>query len=319
MENEIIDLIKEVFEKYKINIPVDYGDIYLPAEMPEHIRWKPKNENEINDPTLNNKIRIYFESNIKLRNYDFSRLFHYLKYEYAIKILENNKIQLSSLSYLWKNDPLEYSEFFRRIGMDNISGIEKIKDNIFVFCLSDNIRNEEAWKLYGNNESGIAIGFKFKWFSNKEEHEILYLLKDVYYYRNCDFDFYIELQNKLFKKFKRKFLLEGLSTFSKFYKREKYSWEREIRLCFDYDLNEFMCNNASKKGIVWPNECNLKNYFNKEFDIESNRHFISVPLKNDLFELEINEIICGKKVSDEQMTHLKTLANNSSINIWRRI
>jgi hypothetical protein len=110
----------------------------------------------------------------------------------------------------------------------------------------------------------------------------------------------------------------GVSTLSKFYKRAKYKWEREVRLCFDYQENEDFKEVFIKGNLAFPDEINLEKYFTKHHDTTNDRHFIKVPFENNrLFTLKVSEIICGKNITDTQVNQLKAQADNDTI-IWRR-
>ncbi len=324
MKQSIVDLINEVLRKYNINIIVDYDDIYIDPKQTNYIFWSTDRIQKGNNIELisKDKIKIFLDNKSLSRVHDYSIMYHMLKFDYAVSVIQNKEIQLSSLSYLWDNDPLEYSEFFRRTGMYNLLNndeIEKIKEKVFIFCFSDSCRNEDAWKLYGNNETGIALGFNFTKFSDNPVQEELYFLKDITYDFGYDFDFIIEMQEKLYSKFQRRLVFEGASTFGKFYKRGKYSFEREIRLCFDYQSNIDYKDIYRQFGLTMPKEKDLENYFKIEYDKQSNRYFIKVPLNNDLFDLELTEVICGKNVDSTKFSQLESLTKNTPIKLWKRI
>jgi hypothetical protein len=323
MKDEIIELMNDIFRKYMIDITLDSTDIDIGNQNTDYIYFSTDREKRGNEIILTSrdKIKQLLDNKSKSRIGDNSVMYHLLRFEHAVKIFETKEIQLSALSYLWENDPLEYSEFFRRTGLYHFlhnDEIFKIKDNVFVFCFSDSCRNEESWKLYGQNETGVALGFTFNNFSDNPIHEDLYLLKDVTYDNGYDFDFIIELQERLYCKYRKRLYFEGVSTFGKFYKRKKFDFEREIRLCIDFQTNRDYKEIYEQLGLHMPTEKDLDHYFKVEYNEASKRHFIRIPFKNDLFNLKISELIIGKNVDYENVEHLKYLTKDQPINIWKR-
>jgi len=171
------------------------------------------------------KFKPYFEGIAKSRNLDYGQFYHILKFDYALSTLTNKEIQLSALNYLWDNDPLEHTEFLRRHGyFKNLvyDKIEEIKNKDFIFCFSDSFRNEDPWKLYGQNETGVALGFRFTKYSDNPAHTDLYQLKDIAYEGGYDFDFINEIQFRLKRDSESHCILVVFRHFQKIYKRAKY-------------------------------------------------------------------------------------------------
>lgn len=323
MEEEIVNLINRILEKYHIDIHLNVEDIYLDPNQADLIFFATERVREGDRIRLisQDKFKDFLDRRARTRYFDYAVMYHMLKYEYALQALENKVIQLSSLAYIWENDPLEYSEFFRRAGMYHFlhnDEINRIKENVFIFCFCDSCRNEDSWKLYGNDETGLAIGFRFKSFSDNPVHKDLYLLKDIVYDMGYDFDFIIEMQEKLFCRFNRRLVFEGVTKFGKYYKRGKYEYEREIRLCFDYQENLDLKDVYRQFNTAIPAEKDLETYFEIENDEEHHRRFIRIPFNNPLFEIEVSEVICGKNVNNEQFQRLQTLVQETPIRLWKR-
>ncbi|MFZ4412005.1 MAG: DUF2971 domain-containing protein [Bacteroidales bacterium] len=324
---EVADIINKVIDAtphLKGNISVDPKDFSYADGTGKVIYWGEESITIGNttDVKLNakDKFKKYFENVAHTRKLDFGQFYHLLKFDYALATVKSKEIQLSALSYLWDNDPAEHTEFLRRHGfLQQIvdDKIEENKNKIFIFCFSDSFRAEKAWDLYGQNETGIALGFRFVNYSNDPAHTDLYQLKDVVYDSGYDFDFINDIQFRLIKRFKRRLFFSGLSTLSKFYKRAKYSWEREARICFDYQANENYAEHFKNLGLPFPDEFNLEKFFPKQYDSASDRHFIKVPFDNKLFKLKVSEIICGKNITDAQIALLKASADTDTI-VWRR-
>ncbi len=324
---EVADIINKVIEAtphLKGQISVQPQDFSFSDGTGKIIYWGEEkiitgNSTEI-ELNAKDKFKIYFENVAQNRKLDYGQFYHLLKFDYALTTLQNKEIQLSALSYLWDNDPSEQTEFLRRHGfLKNLvdDKIEEIKNKVFIFCFSDSFRAENAWKLYGQNETGIALGFRFIEYSDDTAHTDLYQLKDVVYDSGYDFDFINEIQFRLKKKFNKRLFFGGLSNLSKFYKRAKYAWEREARLCFDYQANEDYAETFQKMNLAFPDEINLENFFPKQHDTTSDRHFIKVPFDNKLFKLKVSEVICGKNISDAQIAQLKAQADTDTT-VWRR-
>jgi hypothetical protein len=325
---EVANIVNNVINAtphLKGQVSVTYQDFSYSDVNGKYIFWAEDKISNGNSTELKlnakDKFKPYFEGIARSRKLDHGQFYHMLKFDYALSTLTNKEIQLSALSYLWDNDPAEHTEFIRRHGyFKNLvdEQIEEKKNKVFIFCFSDSFRNEDAWKLYGQNETGVALGFRFTKYSDNPAHTDLYQLKDVAYDGGYDFDFINEIQFILKKKFGKLLFFGGVSTLSNFYKRAKYKWEREVRLCFDYQVNEDFKEVFIKGNLAFPDEINLEKYFTKHHDTTNDRHFIKVPFENNrLFTLKVSEIICGKNITETQLNQLKAQADNDTI-IWRR-
>jgi hypothetical protein len=271
----------------------------------------------------------------KNRFKDYGQFNHYKSCDLALKIIVEKSIQVSNLASNDNNDFSEYSEFYKRIGLlyqllpkdyrltpegemmdpGAVTPADQVRKEIFILCLTQDNHNERFWREYASNDSGVAIGFRFSHFDPNLNNALCYDLRDVYYDEGYSVDFINEINYHIRKEFKKIAFSGGITTFSKFYKRDKYRWENETRLCFDYD-----------KETVFGKGHTLEQHFPIEHDIKTGRTYIDLPLKgnakkNPFFELEITEVVCGKYVSDPEFEALKMALKASyfEAKIWRRV
>jgi len=220
--------------------------------------------------------------------------YHYIKPKYLQKILEKKKIRLYNLTkYLKNGDKQEYQYFLEQINIlfpDYKKQIKSIKDNIFIFSMTLNNKSEEHWTGFGQ----ACVKFKFKISNNKyglfkisnvvyeQELRKLFCLKDILHDNKS-------INLKLF----------SYNFFSYFFKQSYYKWENEIRFIFDNVSNAV-----------------TRLHLKKKID-ERCETYVSFPLKNEFFELEIEEIICGKDIDKKDYQELKEIACDQHIRIWK--
>ncbi|WPV01648.1 hypothetical protein SNE26_07660 [Mucilaginibacter sp. cycad4] len=324
---------QEIAEIINSNIKSAEFDFKFDEVKPSDIRFHNKYDvkNVLVFEEGKNPITQIFDKLSKNRVGDYGRFHHFKSAHIALDIIKNQSIQVSSLFSNDSNDFAEYTEFYKRIGLfhplvpedfqkkafnNNInpkdtrpSDVER--NHIFVLCFTQDNHNEKFWKNYANEDHGVAIGFRFSNFNN--EGLRLFDFRDVFYDRGYSFDFYNAIEYQL-RKYNKMFFSDGVDRFSKFYKRARYNWENETRLCFHYDA---------------PNMVGLNGFLDRTFPIQtdskSGRKFIDLPLtgnsvENPFFELEIVEVVCGKFVGQGMVDQLKDALKQSfpSADFWQR-
>lgn len=248
--------------------------------------------------TERGKITDYILSLTTNRIGDEGLFYHYLKYDYAKIIIEKEEIQLSALSHYLDTDPFEYGEFYRNfITFHPSTFIEREKDKIFVFCLTEDSRNDYMWKHYADEEKGVVLGFRF---INKDDSS--YHFRNIIYDDGESLEFLKEINFYLQKK-DLAFYPDGISTLSLFYKRKKFESEKEIRLCLDF----------TGERALWKQNTKLI----QAIKDENNRRYLPLSFDNYLCKIELCEIICGNAVTQEQFNSLKKLVRKN-VRVWKR-
>ncbi|SDJ48075.1 Protein of unknown function [Pedobacter sp. ok626] len=280
-------------------------------------------------------MRRIFDKISRNRIRDFGQFHHFKGVKYAKQIIQEKSIQISDLFSNDANDFAEYTEFYKRLGLFHLliptdyadqkktgngtvdwtspTPSDLDRKRIFVLCFTQDNHNERFWANYAKDDTGVALGFRFSNFN--QDKSGLYDFRDVFYDKGYAFDFYNQINYRLKKEFKRQMFITDVVMFSKFYKRGHYNWENETRLCFDYDEVPIL-----NKGVL------LSELFPMSTDESSGRNYINLPLKgsetiNPLFDLEITELVCGSKVSEQDYQDLKSLLNVNfpDAKIWRRV
>ena len=294
---DIIKILNKYNLKEKINLTEDLIEI-------------KDNYVKINTRNSTKAFGKYFEELSINRKNDKGIFFHFMKVKYFRDILESGNIRLYSLSS--QTDSLEYTELKNIIKPQKLfldSGKSEAKDNMFIFCFTKNFRNPKFWESsYGKNEKTgkiekVVIGFRFKKFKEK----VFSKLKHVMYDKENKFNFLKEIQTTLNSKYELYLSFDNIESFVPFFKQEKLQWEDEVRFFYSADLFKFYY-----KFFVGKNK--------KEFLIkkdEKKQLYIEIPLKNEFFELEIEEIICGKDIDKKDYQELKEIACDQHIRIWK--
>ena len=325
----LAEIFNSEFETTNFGIPIEK---VLPEDILLENFWDIKNV--IQFEKTKNPINKLFKQLTKNRYKDYGQFHHFKKFEFALNIIKNRSVQVSSLFSNDANDFAEYTELFKRLGMfhpllskdfqkkaweNNIDPNDETpsdsdRRHIFVMCFTQDNHNEKFWKNYANNDHGVAIGFRIS--DYQEEARKLYDFRDVFYDTGYSFDFFNAINYKIRKEFNKIIFAEGLIMFSKFYKRAKYNWENETRLCFHYD-------DPKIPGI--PTSKFLETHFPIQEAAGIDRTFIELPLEgtekeNPLFKISITEVACGKFVSADEFMELKQALSVSypTAFIWQR-
>ncbi len=209
----------------------------------------------------------------------------------------------------------------------NSSTIRDYRENTFVFCFTKSFRSERFWREYARKDTGVAIGFKFSNFNNRNLVGYYYQLRDVFYDNGYALDFINEIRAKISRVCKVDVDLEPYKCiwFPYFYKREKYSWEDETRLAVYAGNYVRGALSDLIHGGMHTNEKEYKKVFDglkkipkyKVGSLDSGNKYISLPFENYFFNIEVKEIVCGRKVSKTQIGMLKEAAG-LNVDVWQR-
>jgi len=267
-------------------------------------------------PQTINPVYKTLEERIPSRKNSGSRFYHYKSTEIAKQILQFQTIQASTASSNLENDFTEFAEFFRRTGAvypftsDNPieknstfdakgnRNIDNWKENIFLLCFTDDFKDDRFWIEYSGPWNQVCLEFEFTFPSDPEDHKFNF--RNVSYDKGYDYDFALELNERLRKSLQIEFSPNGWTAFATHYKRAKYAWERETRLSFYYD-------NFTSLEAIYPAQTS------------GARRFISIDANSRLIKWKITNIICGPLVSQSDMNDLVHLGkvHNPSISVTR--
>ena len=240
------------------------------------------------------------------RRYDCRKFYHFKCVEWAIDILKTGMVQLTALYYHAENDNAEYSEFFQRTGHTYplITGnVNELKKKSFVLCLSKSASREKFWNQYAKQDRGVCLGLRYH--VGKMELQDCVDFRDVSYGTGYPFDFIKQIRDRFVCEFGKPPFIDGILKFARFYKRAKYSWEDESRISFDYNYDT-----SSLLTRAFP--------IQKVVENGKIREYLKVPLRNDYFTLEVDEIICGKHVDSADQARLLSASTLCADRVWVR-
>lgn len=240
-----------------------------------------------------------FESLSKDHRDESFAFYTFKKIDVAESIINSKKIQLTSLSSLSAIDCFEYIELMKRI--DVYSDERKdifygYQNELFVLCFTSTPRNKKYWEERDTdklNEIPVCLSFRFTF---KEKIELVQFC-DIYYDDGYDFDFINEINFYLFRSFSKRLNLGGIHFFSKFYKRNKFAWEEETRLCINNEMEKV--DPQFKDGSLYQ----IKN------DPLSTRAYAEMNFSNSVFTCEVDEIIIQLK--HKHSNEIKTLLSSA--------
>jgi len=228
-------------------------------------------------------------------------LYHFKSISRAIEILATQRIKLYNLKSQSQKDYSELKEFFHRyVDSTNNHPINDNMDSSFIFCFTNDIKNKKAWQYHAENETGVA--FKFQLHLTKENTlGIEKKIRGVYYDKGYDFDVFNNIFHQAFDdlKIRLDFLNKDFSWFGSFYKKGVYKWEQETRLFLNIQKDVKI--NAIENFALGNR---LKKY-----------SFIEAPLKNNIFELNISQIILGINTSEIDKSIIESMAKKLNIEV----
>jgi hypothetical protein len=301
IQQDVYKLINNILKKHKVNLQLrEYVDLNFQKD--NIIGWGRTDFRKLL-PT--DKISTYLKENFFKPTITKDKIFyHYLpKVEYLEEILINNQIRLNNLNkYLDDGDDSEYYYFLDSFGIEfpkYEAQISSIKDRVFIWCLTNKRNSKKHWEEYAAKGDGIAISIEI--IESNFKSGIIEMIPVCY-----NLDFLKEIQDEFKKEYNLNLEITSYSLFAKFFKKEKYQWESEIRLCFDKAMNH-----VHDIGLKSFKHIENDKEERDEFFTQKSKDFIFVPLKNSFFEIKVKEIFCNKK----QKEKIERLVKNRNISI----
>ena len=272
------------------------------------------------------------------RRAEGTKLYHFKTLKFLQSILETCSIQASNLDSNSQNDHAEFEEFIRRYS--NLYPLvpkdyEKKRNSVIppaerpvddyrkdtcILCFTQNYDDPRFWEEYVSNSNGVALEFNFLKFKDeifkgkvKSGHDYersvksLYELRDVCYdSTGYLFDFINEITYYLYKNYGLLFFIPGSTKMAAWYKRARYTWEKETRLVFDLQYIDFL--NKKRDEFFKVDEGTSK---------PGERTYVVVPFSNSkhaatssrLFDVELSRIIVGENVSNDDFDKYSKLAH----------
>lgn len=220
---------------------------------------------------------------------------------HAIEMI-NGILNLTALSFL--PDKNEYIHLLSETSGNLPINLPNHKDQIYILCFTENWDDKKFWEVYGTNNStgkedkvALKCSIEIKEIMQKARHRNLLEMRKVYYDETLTKDLK-ELNEELMRFYGSYLLIDNRFYFSKFLKKyENFSWEKEIRLCADYNSNNLLENLASRGFLPHLGSYNL-NCLSSELENDS-RRYVKIPVNNPYLKLSVEAVKVGKNVSNE--------------------
>lgn len=239
-------------------------------------------------------------------------LFHFQSPEMAIKILQNRGLQASHLPAHSENDSQEYNFFMQQIRHPLSAGgrpyseamrkqfpdlmpIEVMRDDTYISCFTSNDMDEYFWENYAVEHTGVCFALRYSPSANKMINGLIprYYLRDMIYDNpnNNKFSFINDMNLELKKSVGSEFMLTSVPQFAKFYKRNGYSVEKEIRFAID---------------IAYLRQRSPTGAFVIQIGDDGIRKYLRIPFRNNRspfpdgnpYKFELVGVKCGKSMND---------------------
>jgi hypothetical protein len=270
---------------------------FSPDEHNNFIWWAPITDSEdyvIDAIPGKDKFLPIFSELAKNRKDDACQFYHFKSFRRSLEIIQNRNFQVTAMHYRGASDITEFSRFLESTHysyMSDHSMIESYKRKSFILCFSNNFVEEKLWSEHAENDLGVCL--KFNYIKKDSPFTYTFELRDVVY-DNDDgnrFSFINVLREQFVRNFGKELLNSGGLKFASFYKGNDYDWENETRLFFNYNFLDYI-------GFPY--------LFPIQSDARTGREYLIIPFDNILFKLEIDEVICGRSVSNVQKSEIQS-------------
>lgn len=218
----------------------------------------------------------------KINKFQGGKVYHYIKGEYFDSMIENNSFKMSSLNRFMHSeaDPDELMFFIHKYQYHSKEyGFQDVLDqkkDWFIWCLTTEKDNPNHWENYAGKD-GVCVEFNltikngnipgcFQWGKVLYEND-LRILDEISNLIKSDHE-----------NAKVKFWFSKALQISQFVKRQKFDWEKEIRLV----LNKNVKSQLEKHGAFGKKHPNVD--FIKQLSFE--KDFLSVDFQNPFFDLK---------------------------------
>jgi len=303
-----VNIIKSVAEQHSIEDfnSITQSDLSFDEEY-KLISWQPfKNvlrsqRDKVSVPANKDLFNIYLEK-LFSEDHNGKEYYHFLpRPEFAAQIIENSEFQLASLKQYIKSDKDELFAFVNECGYgirNREDFFNRVKDNMFILCLTNSELKKRFWKEYANEHKGACMKIKINNFNISKEYDKFIRLSRVLY----EIPFLTGLNKQLTEELDVKINPTGSYWAMKYYKMKCFQWEEEIRLGFDNDLKT---RHDYLNQFFYQDE-KMPRKISHIFQVykQPKRSFLKVPLylENE-YDFEIKELIFGKEIVPKSNIH----------------
>lgn len=286
---------------FRNNVPITFlpseWKNYLILDKGKKVWWYNGAENKIK--------QWLFDSFPDLKQTPVVHRYRFLPYARFNDLFATHSLRMSSMAVNRKfNGPGEYEDYFKAISLNYDKGvIDATAARTYLMCFISDWKKKYMWENYVNHYEGFCIDVNI---TPKKPNNYFWNFREVSYKDPSDYK-WISDTIDFFKSQYNIDIVLPWSMFAYIYKGPKFKDEIETRIYIPEQVNGLFRSDYM--------EAVGKNYSTKSYvDKDSGTFFyLDMPLKNDLFEIDIKKVYLGKRTSDTELKRMETILDSAKI------
>lgn len=231
-------------------------------------------------------------------------LYRFLPYARFYGLFNTQSLRMSSMAVNRKfNGPGEYEDYFKAISLNyDKESIDNTAAKTYLMCFISDWKKKYMWENYVKHYEGFCIEVDI---SPKDPNNLFWNFREVSYQAPAVYKWISDSINS----FKSNYDIDICFPWSKFayiYKGPKFSREIETRIYIHEETEDpWRSDYMNAVGNNYP----TKSYM----DNGETFFYLDMPLKNSLFEIDINKVYLGKRISDTELKKMESVLNSAKI------
>ena len=269
---------------------------YLILDKTKKVWWYDGAENKIN--------QWLFNSFPDLKQKNTVRLYRFLPYARFNGLFSTQSLRMSSMAANRKfNGPGEYEDYFKAISLSyDKESIDNTAAKTYLMCFISDWNKKYMWEKYVNHYEGFCIEVDI---SPKDPSNYFWNFREVSYKDPSAYKWISDIIDSFKTKYNIDIVLPW-SSFAYIYKGPNFKDEIETRIYIpEVSSGVFRSNYMDAIGNNFPT---------KQYVYDNGTYFyLDMPLKNNLFEIDIKKVYLGKRTSDIELRRMESVLQNAGI------
>lgn len=233
------------------------------------------------------------------------RRYRFLPYARFDNLFATQSLRMSSMAVNRKfNGPGEYEDYFKAISLKyDKTSIDNTAARTYLMCFISDWNKKYMWENYVNYYEGFCIEVDV---SPKDPNNYFWNFREVSYKDPSDYKWISDAIDFFKMQYDIEIVLPW-SAFAYIYKGPKFKEEIETRIYIPEQTDGlFRSNYIEAVGKNYP----TKSYVDKD---SGTFFYLDMPLKNDLFEIDIKKVYLGKRISDAELKRMESVLQSANI------